>query len=124
MIVLVGMIDGRGNDGQQKDVICDIRGLCQMIQSIFKPLFLLISTDWLQLRVAQMQHTEATPGIMCRGSLCIQSLSFHTNKNSHIHEGVLSILLDSHALAHSLNHTTKYDKKCVHPMCIVDISCA
>ena len=29
--MLVGKVDGRGYDGQQKDAICGIRGQCQMI---------------------------------------------------------------------------------------------
>ena len=29
LIVLVGMIDGRGYDGQQKDAICDVCRPCQ-----------------------------------------------------------------------------------------------
>ena len=32
-----GTVHGHGYNGQQKDAICDVRGLCQMIRSIFKP---------------------------------------------------------------------------------------
>ena len=35
--VLVGKVDGCGYNGQQKDTICDVRGRCQTIWSIFKP---------------------------------------------------------------------------------------
>ena len=35
----VDKVDGSGYNGQQKDAICDARGLCQMIQSILKPVF-------------------------------------------------------------------------------------
>ena len=34
---VVGMVDGHGYDGRQKDAICDIRGPCLTIRSIFKP---------------------------------------------------------------------------------------
>ena len=38
--VLVGMVDGHGYmHGQLKDTIYDARGLCQTIQSTFKPVF-------------------------------------------------------------------------------------
>ena len=37
VLVQVGMVDGRGYDGQQEDAICEVCGLWQMIQSIFKP---------------------------------------------------------------------------------------
>ena len=33
---VVGMVDGRGYDGRQKDAICDIRGPCLTIGSTFK----------------------------------------------------------------------------------------
>ena len=33
----VGMVDGCGYDGQQKDAICDVRGPCLTIWSTFKP---------------------------------------------------------------------------------------
>ena len=33
--MLVGKVDGRGYDDQQKDAICDVRGRCQTISSIF-----------------------------------------------------------------------------------------
>ena len=29
--VLVGMVDGCGYEGEQKDAICDVHGLCQTI---------------------------------------------------------------------------------------------
>ena len=35
----VGTVDGRGYNDQQKGTFCDSRGLCQMIQSTFKPVF-------------------------------------------------------------------------------------
>ena len=50
----MGTVDGWGYDGQQKGTFCDAHGPCQMIQSTFKPVFLLISTDWLCLEGAQM----------------------------------------------------------------------
>ena len=34
---VVGMVDGRGYDGRQKDAICDVRGPCLTIWSTFKP---------------------------------------------------------------------------------------
>ena len=34
---VVGMLDGRGYDGRQKDAICDISGPCLTIRSTFKP---------------------------------------------------------------------------------------
>ena len=34
---VVGMVHGHGYGGQQKDTICDVRGLCQTIWNIFKP---------------------------------------------------------------------------------------
>ena len=34
---VVGMVDGRGYDGRQKDTICDIRGPCLTNRSTFKP---------------------------------------------------------------------------------------
>ena len=34
---VVGMVDGRGYDGRQKDTICDIRGPCLTIRNTFKP---------------------------------------------------------------------------------------
>ena len=54
--MLVGMVDGCGYDGQQKDATAyDIRGLhvlndLKHIQASFS----LISTDWLHLQVVQM----------------------------------------------------------------------
>ena len=51
----MGMVDGRGYKDQQKDAICDACGPCQKIRSTFKPVFLLILTDWLWLRVAHDQ---------------------------------------------------------------------
>ena len=44
VLVLVGMVDGCGYNGQQKDTIRNIRGPCQTIRSTFKLVFLLIST--------------------------------------------------------------------------------
>ena len=38
-LVQVGMVNGRGYDGQQEDAICDICGTWQMIQTTFKPVF-------------------------------------------------------------------------------------
>ena len=34
---VVGIVDGRGYDGRQKDAICDVRGPCLTIRSTFKP---------------------------------------------------------------------------------------
>ena len=34
---VVGMVDGHGYDGRQKDAICDVRGPCLTIWSTFKP---------------------------------------------------------------------------------------
>ena len=53
----VGIVDGRGYDGQQKDAICDVCGPCQRILSSVKPVFSLISTGCLGLRVAQALKT-------------------------------------------------------------------
>ena len=44
VLMLVGTINGRGYDGQQNDVICDVCGPCQMIWSTFKLVF-----RWFQL---------------------------------------------------------------------------
>ena len=51
---IVGMVNGHGHNGQQIDVICDAHGPCQMIRSIFKPVFLPISTYLLYLQFSQM----------------------------------------------------------------------
>ena len=39
LAVLVGTVDGRGYNDQQKYAICDTRGPCQTIQSAFKLVF-------------------------------------------------------------------------------------
>ena len=54
----VGMLDGHGYDGQQKDTICDICGPWQMIQSTFKPdfhWFWLIGYDYELLRCLDVE---------------------------------------------------------------------
>ena len=57
VLVQVGTVDGHGYDGQQEDTIYEVSGPWQMIQSTFKPIFSLILTDWLHLRVAQMPRS-------------------------------------------------------------------
>ena len=39
VLVLMGKVDGRGYDGQQKDTICDVCEPCQKIRSKIKPVF-------------------------------------------------------------------------------------
>ena len=58
VLVQVGTVDGRGYNGHQVDAICDACGPCQMIQSTFKPVFLLIQTDWIRLRITQMPRYQ------------------------------------------------------------------
>ena len=53
---VVGMVNGRGYDGQWIDAFCDTHRPCQMIRRILKPVFLPILTYLLCLRFSQMHR--------------------------------------------------------------------